>query len=390
MPERVSNSAMTYALHKNALCHHLHPQHYHLYGTSLLGTSSGSFVFPIPQPVLQPVQPAPQPAPQPVQPAPQPVPQPAPQPIPQPPPASQPVPQPHSPLPPQACINWVSRKKVPTKMYGGNATVVGDHLYYGGGSSSQPEREQIVNKYDPTNDTWVCLPSIRRKKFTLVNYQQKLVAVGGVSQSGSFSRDVSVWDDKTQQWKMQTKMKATRTLCMTVTYKEFLIVAGGKNVDTLRNIEIYNGQQWQNSPKRLPVPMHSASSAILNGQWYLAGGETNQGPDKAVHYIPLNAIVSTRVQAMWGTMMPLSYKKSTLVTFRNTLLAIGGISVVNNAIVYKYSTDEIKWVEIKKALPTSCHCVAAVQMNDDELFVVGGCGRFMIFNHTFQGTVAIQ
>ena len=350
---------------------------------------------PVPQaqPVLQPVpqaQPVPQPVPQ-AQPVLQPVPQaqPVPEPVPQAQPVQQPVPQPHLPLPPQACINWVARKRLPTKIYGGNAVVVRDHLYYGGGSSSQSDREQIVNKYDPTNDTWVCLPSLQRKKFTLVNYQQKLVAIGGVTQSGSFSREVSVWDDTTRQWKMHTKMKATRMQCMAIAYKGCIIVAGGKNVDTLKSIEVYSGQQWQSSPKRLPVPMHSASSAILNGQWYLAGGETNQGPEKAIHCIPLEAIISPKLKAAWGITTPLSYERSTLVTFRNTLLAIGGIDVVNNATVYKYSTDEMKWVEIKKALPTSCHCAAAIQFND-ELFVVGGCGRMMTFDHTFQGTVVIH
>ena len=99
-------------------------------------------------------------------------------------------------------------------------------------------------------------------------------------------------------------------------------------MDTLKSIKVHNGQQWQSSSKRLPVPMHSTSSAILKGQWYLSGGETNRGPEKAVHCIPLEAIISPKVKAAWGTVTPLSYEKSTLVTFRNTLLAIGGIYVV--------------------------------------------------------------
>ena len=40
-----------------------------------------------------------------------------------------------------------------------------------------------------------------------------------------------------------------------------------------------------------------------------------------------------------------------------------------------------------KAILTSCHCVAAIPLNDDELFVVGGCGRMMTFDHAFQGIV---
>ena len=277
-------------------------------------------------------------------------------------------------------------------MYGGNAVVVGDHVYYGGGSSTQSEQEQIVNKYDPTNDTWVSLPSLHRKKFTLLNFQKKLVAIGGMKQYyGSYSRDLSVWNDLTRSWKgMNATMKVPRMQCMAVTYKKCIIVAGGKHMDILSSIEIYNGQQWRDLPTPLPVPMHSASSAILNGQWYLAGGETNQGPDKAVHCIPLHAIISLSVQAIWGTVMPLPFKRSTLLTFKHTLLAIGGIQAMyNSATVYRYSTDELKWVEIKKALHTSCHYVATAQLNDDKLFVIGGCGNLWTFDHTFQGTVVI-
>lgn len=55
-------------------------------------------------------------------------------------------------------------------------------MYYGGGSSSKSEREQIMSsdKYDPTIDTWVYMLTYPSQAF--LNYQQNLVVIGGMKE----------------------------------------------------------------------------------------------------------------------------------------------------------------------------------------------------------------
>ena len=305
--------------------------------------------------------------------------------------------QPHNPvedpvkLEHDAKLQWKKLKHLPDKMYAGCAVVIGDSIYFGGGIASSVERETTISKYNISNNTWKDLSRISRCKCTLVEYRQKLVAVGGMNKDKkgtTYCRDIMYLNER-EQWKVfPSEMKETRMQCMVIAYNDHIIVAGGSHIKMLDSIEIFDGHNWRKLKNtKLPFPMCSATSVAMNGFWYIVGGETPNGNVKSVYRINLESLLSCREEILWNPLASLEYERASIVAFKNRLIAVGGIDYLTNEKIYKHSFGDTGWVEVPNPLPESCYGVAAVNYKNEKLFVIGGCGRVFSYNHVFEGSV---
>ena len=298
-------------------------------------------------------------------------------------------------------FEWKKLRHFPTKMYSSSAVIIGRYIYCGGGSTDTSSREQVISKYSIENDSWSDLPSLCRSKFSLVEYQQRLVAIGGMKvgqKTPYYCRDLLCFNDRDCHWeKLGAQMLATRMQSLAISRREYIVVAGGCHMNIiLDSIEVFDGKKWHKVRTKLPLPTFCATSALLDGYWYIGGGETTPKPEDSccVYGIHLDSIISQDAatqEIKWRPLAKMPYKRSCLVAFRKSLFAIGGVATLNSEVVYRYSFTNTKWVDIRKSFPIACYAMVAVNNHDRDVVVIGGYAKKLftfVYDHVYQGFVS--
>ena len=215
------------------------------------------------------------------------------------------------------------------------AVWLGDKLYVGGGWTSGSERDNArLYIHTPTTDTWSHIDT-PVYYFALVTYNSQLVLVGGKEFAGEheWRLDVPVTNKlwiltEHDQWRETlSPMKTERYRASAVEFADKILVAGGD--DNWRNIdivEVYNGHHWAEA-QCLPKPCCRMKSTLLNGHWYLMGGE---GQGLKVYYASLDSLVAScrpsekPLPSVWKRLPDVSHVCSSTAVFGNRLIAVGG------------------------------------------------------------------
>ena len=267
---------------------------------------------------------------------------------------------------PNIYLEWSLCQPLPENMVDGHAVVIGEFVYAGGGTNGD-----VVYKYHIKNNTWATLPKANRQKFAMVCYNSQLILIGG--KGLIYCNSLLVWDEQTHMWTdgLCPPMDTARMQPAALSHKEHIIVAGGKNalLTSLDSVEMFDGNKWYYVAP-LPAKIHSAKAALFENQLYLMGGN---GQKKAVYCTPLDSLNKNCLSDVWGSIAESDFPNAAIVTFGNTLIALGGSTAMGSTnVVRGYFTGTKTWLQLYKPLPRSLYAVTAVVTSPEELLVIGG------------------
>ena len=169
------------------------------------------------------------------------------------------------------------------------------------------------------------------------------------------------------------------------------MVAGGigEGNRLLTTVEVMRkeNRQWSTAAS-LPLPLTRCSITLLGGHIYLLGGLTVNESSQRVLSCLLRRLVESassrprgnRVRAcdVWNNALAdLPVYDSTCVSFRGTLLAIGGRDEQYNptAAIHRYIPETNTWEVISHMEQRRYQCFAIVVSNSCQIMVAGGAVR---------------
>ena len=235
-------------------------------------------------------------------------------------------------LHPLTSLEWRKCSRSPESLIGTQAVCLEDKVYLGGGK---------LFIYIPTTDTWASKDTPVRG-FALVVYHSQLVLVGGLMiDRRSVTNKLWTLDRHYQLKETLPPMTVRRRWASAVEYSNNIIVAGGRNDQDIHIdiVEVYNGHNWAKA-QSLPIACSKMNSAILNGHWYLAGGE---GQGEKVYYASLESLIASCQpggRQLWHRLADAPHMLSILAVFGNRLVAIGHIT----SSIHVYSPYSRLWV----------------------------------------------
>ena len=179
-------------------------------------------------------------------------------------------------------------------------------------------------------------------------------------------------------------MPTPRSNVACVTTEQTLVVAGGYGVGYLDNVEVMNTDTkvWTELAS-LPEKSMSLTATLFGNRLYLGGGVSGyHSPSKSVFTCSLPDLLSSNTPrsrtrqtcpGVWENTSSLPVTKSTLVSFRGHLLAIGGRDDSDNPTsdIYRYDSHTDSWAVASQMKNKRSLCVA-VTFPGDLLMVVGG------------------
>ena len=257
-------------------------------------------------------------------------------------------------------------------------------MYVGGGSAGYgSDNNYIVMTYDISTGKWATLPPYRACYFAITAINNQLVLVGGEEHGGGWSKVVGVWDADNKQWTHPyPEMHTARELCSVVVHNEWLVVAGGWSQSTakLSSVEVMNtnSKQWYAGPSTL-IKWVAMKTATVGDECYFMGGyDANLPPTNTVYSVSLSALTtglnsSTRKGQIWKEISGLQTTRSTPLSIRGSLLAVGGRDKDRKAVtaIHLYQPDTGEWVKVGD-LPTPRYNCTCAMITDRELLVAGG------------------
>ena len=272
---------------------------------------------------------------------------------------------------------------MPLHMCDAQAVLLGDKVYMGGGDMySAAGSSAALLIYNFTVDSWDLLDT-PTEDYALTTYNSQLVLVGGIDPT-TMNVTNQLWVlDEQQYWTQPfPPMKIQCCRASAVNMDHHLIVAGGLDdeLDPLDVVQVYDGHQWKKA-QPLPKAGHCMKSSVLNGVWYLAGGD-EQG--KEVIYTSLFSLIATTSSDnvfVWKKLPNVPLEWATPVKIGKNLATVGGNFFSSAIYVYFYPTNS--WVYVED-LPVACHSTCTVVLPTGELLAVGGETERGTFSHAFR------
>ena len=252
-----------------------------------------------------------------------------------------------------------------------------------------------VYEYDLSADAWQALPTVLKSQFTIVIFQEVLVAVGGsrnlrkVNTLHAYSK-TCLPNDKQVRWvdDFYPNMPTARAFPSCASHGHYLLVAGGEVQGmAVTEVDVFDirKKRWE-MVRRLPqfglYTKMTTGTLGDNGFTYFLGGFEE---DKTLTNIAYRCLVPNlvkysrdREQVLWEMLSPLPVAGATCVVLRDQLLAFGGYdrktAKVSNAI-YSYRPPPLdKWERLNATLPCSFSrgLVAVTYSNDKPVVVLLG------------------
>ncbi len=237
------------------------------------------------------------------------------------------------------------------------SVVVNGIIYIGGGNESGD-----VMEFDPQTESWVKLLDHKAFRFGMADIEGKLVLVGGSSKEDGESdigyyKSLSVWDADRKELAedLYPDMPIPRSGPSVVTYKEWMIVAGGNNPKSLCSVDVMNisTKQWYTGPPA-HSPFKDMRVAKVNDMCYFLGGSAKDDCNTMNAYrVSLPALISqvksenNDVQ-IWESISPLKICRSSPLSINGSLYAFGGFPPDpysdNQTEIYRYLPDSDEWV----------------------------------------------
>ena len=263
---------------------------------------------------------------------------------------------------------------------------IGDSVYFGG-----PDTRLYI--YSLSVDTWNMLDT-QVKEFSLASYGKSQVAVVGGWVCANKSYNQSSWVGTNQVWILSDKyelngtqipkMRRARVFAHSLGYKQNLIVVGGDYpTDTLKTVEIYDGdtKEWSFVSLRLP-PGEIRSSVFNDDIWYfLMRGESCQ-----IFFVSVPSLVTSELVECSLVKLPETPRAvSNCLLYQKHLIIIGSKNYCNSKVFFTYSASSKCWLEVAN-VPTdslsigfdSQNAYHLVPTSSDKFLLIGKCVEFQV------------
>ena len=306
-------------------------------------------------------------------------------------------------LHPHSRLRWRRVADLPVAMSQHHIVRIGSTIYCGGGyTATSTHTARLMFQYNPKRDTWSQLPICPTLCFGLTQLDGKLVTVGGrrLNQPTRIN-DVYIFQESETWERSIPPMPTARSHATAVNYKSTIVVSGGLthwHTDSkLRThataVEVFQTKtyQWHHA-KPLPVGHYGMSCVIVDGMFYLIGGNRSDGYASRQTYCtsvsnlisqalpPEHPETSSTPQASpspptWQVLPECPLHYSTAAELGGCLLAIGGMdySESPSSAVHMYSPSTKSWVRISSGdLPVPRFFAATTQLEGGEAIFVGG------------------
>ena len=270
---------------------------------------------------------------------------------------------------------------------------VKDTVYVGGGMACCSEESNKVMALDLVSNKWDTLRSYCATDFGMACINNKLVLIGGSSRHEGRIPHLGVWKARTKRWtRPYPPMLIPRSECSAITYKQWLIVAGGVEDNSSAAVEMFDteNEQWH-SDLPSPVAFCCMKSAIVGDTWYLLGGYLNSIEETTrVYSASLEALVSHATsersdrsfhETIWSKKASTELFYPSPVSIEGSLFCLGGGYYKScgdfytfkkyprsTISVYVYESNE--WLEVGK-LPTTL-LYGTSMVIADKLYYFGG------------------
>ena len=284
------------------------------------------------------------------------------------------------------------------------AVVIDDKVYIGGGYAKTKEEAATILVFDYKNRSvpWSTLPQCPTKYFGLTTtYDGKLAIVAGTDISGRTKTGrVYTWDPKQPQTTWEkfkcTSMLNYRSSVSVVSYGKWLIAAGGEGrdgmiIDSVEKLDTTaeeNKCHWTSCSKLVTKSNH-LSLTIVDDKVFAFCTNTKVPtssvamPSNAVFFASVTKLLESNGETpqneVWQEIKNLPIKSSTAVSFKGSLLALGGLetsSVQNVSMgIYQYNehldneSPSEKWKKVGD-LPYPIYQCASAEFIDG-IFVYG-------------------
>ena len=251
------------------------------------------------------------------------------------------------------------------------AVWLGDKLYVGGGLTPGNIRNYArLYIYTPSTDTWNHIDT-SVYYFALITYHSQLVLVGGREYVDDWpvTNKLCTLTEHDQWRETLPPMTTKRHSASAVEFADNILVAGGEDGKwrDIDNVDVYNGHHWAKA-HCLPKPCRWMKSTILNGHWYLMGGE---GQGKEVYYASLDSLVAKPLPSVWKRLPDVPHDCSSTTVFGNRLIAIGGGHLSPSSSIHAYSPHTQSWVHVGD-MPVGLHSACTAVLPTGKLMVIGG------------------
>ena len=150
-----------------------------------------------------------------------------------------------------------------------------DCIFVAGG-----EQNEVINKcevYSLENSEWheVASMNTKRCKFSLVYFQERVWAIGGIDGVKQFSTDtIETYDLSKNSWTMSdVKLLQKRNGHSAAVYRNKIFVVGGEHYGIFYSVEVYSSETNQFSfVTSMKIPRAFHRCCIVNSSLYVIGG----------------------------------------------------------------------------------------------------------------------
>ena len=244
-----------------------------------------------------------------------------------------------------------------------------------------------VMVYDSQEEQWsmLCDRGEGIRGCAMVLQDDQLVLAGGYSKLHGYcgiKNTVAVWDVSSKSWQYSyPPMPTPRRSALAISCQHYLIVLGGFMGDQLSvgstAVEVLDTSrsQWYIADS-LPEPCHLKQCVIVGDTLYLLGSQPSYG-----HQLIFECSVPTLISLAtsestatalptWKTLPDTQLNFCNLLTYKGSLLAVGGLKSQKISGIYTYKFDTSEWSRIGD-LPTALDNPICIVLPSNELFVFG-------------------
>lgn len=250
------------------------------------------------------------------------------------------------------------------------AVSVNGIIYIGGGKSERFSDSFKVMAYNPRLSTWDTI-KYDTWCFTMTSFNSQLVLLSGYTGRMRGSKNIGVWqEDRKVCINPYPPMLTSRLGPSVTSYKHYLVVAGGYDLNYLSSVEILDTSrnQWFTGPS-MPAAIQNMPSTTIGDSWYIFHDCQNE---THIYSVQLQDLIFPRAYGKtWKQISSLNYIHSCTFSFEGTLYALGGQDFEKSSIftVLRYVPQSSHWIPVGQ-LPhrvKSCACI----VSQNTLYMVG-------------------
>jgi len=244
-----------------------------------------------------------------------------------------------------------------------------------------------VMVYDSQEEQWsmLCDRGEGIRDCAMVLHSDQLVLAGGyIAPQSRLSYDiknmVAVWDVSSKSWQYPyPPMPTPRRSALAVSCQHYLIFVGGftdnqsgGNATAVEVLDTSRSQWYIAEP--LPGPCRLKQCGVVGDTLYLLGSHFSWG-HQLIFECSLRTLISlaksesTATLSTWKTLPDTQLNFCSLLTYNDSLLAVGGLKSQKISGIYAYKFDTSEWSKIGD-LPTALYNPICILLPSNELYVL--------------------